>query len=371
MRIAIDGLPLYNPLTGIGHYTLELARHLALVNPEDQVSLVSPRRFVKAARNTKEANLKFARRFSPLMDFWWKSSLPRYLRKNRFHLYHGTNYEFPLKADCPIVVTIHDLSVLFHANTHENRRVVDTQAILREAAKRVARIITPTEAIRREVHEQLSVALDRIVAIPEAAKACFYPDASQAALRARNRLRVGDKFVLYVGTVEPRKNLLTLVKAFEQTVKSLGDSSLQLVIAGRKGWLIQDLFAYAKRSPIAKQIRFTGYLSDDELRALYSACKLFVYPSLYEGFGLPPLEAMSCGAPVIASRIPSITEVVGDAAELIAPTDVEGLADLMGRLLPNEVARCAMSVKGIERASQLSWKRTAEMTRAVYVGVVG
>jgi glycosyltransferase involved in cell wall biosynthesis len=240
------------------------------------------------------------------------------------------------------------------------------QAILREAANRVARIITPTEAIKSEVHEQLNVELDRIAAIPEAAKACFFPDNSQEAFLARKRLGVGEKFVLYVGTVEPRKNLLTLVQAFEKAVKILGDSSLQLVIAGRKGWLIDDLFGYVERSPSAGQIKFTGYLSDDELRALYSACDVFVYPSLYEGFGLPPLEAMACGAPVIASRIPSIMEVLGDAAQLVSPTDVEGLTDRAVRLLLNDDERRELSARGLERAGQLSWTRTAELTRAVY-----
>ena len=171
-------------------------------------------------------------------------------------------------------------------------------------------IITPTESVRQEVHEYLQIPLDRIVAVPEAARDCFRPlNGANDTLETRKRFGISNDFLLFVGTIEPRKNLATLLAAFEAVWRQR-PQPLQLVIAGRKGWLVDDLLSTLKRSPAAEQIILTGYLSDDDLCALYSSCAAFVYPSVYEGFGLPPLEAMACGAPVIASRIPAIQEVL-------------------------------------------------------------
>jgi len=231
--------------------------------------------------------------------------------------------------------------------------------------KAATMVVTPTEVVRQEVHEHLQIPLDRIVAIPEAARSVFRRQDPAGTKIVRKRLKITQPFVLYVGTVEPRKNLLSLVRAFEHVLSEC-DFSLQLVIAGRKGWMVDDLFRYVKRSPAAEQIIFTGYLSDDDLCALYSSCALFVYVSLYEGFGLPPLEAMACGAPVIASRIPSLSETVGEAAMLVAPTDVHELAHNIRSLLENEHLRMQLVRKGLQRTSELTWNRTAQLTRAVY-----
>jgi len=226
-------------------------------------------------------------------------------------------------------------------------------------------VITPTEAVRQEVYQHLEISLDRIVTIPEAARSAFRRQDPGLTANVRKRLEITKPFVLYVGTVEPRKNLLTLVRAFEDVVSG-SDFSLQLVIAGRKGWMVDDLFRQVRQSPVAEQIIFTGYLSDDDLCALYSSCALFVYLSLYEGFGLPPLEAMACGAPVIASRIPSLSETISEAALLVAPTDVRELARNIRSLLQDEDLRTQLAKKGAQRASELGWDRTAQLTKAVY-----
>lgn len=366
MRIAIDGLPLCDPLTGVGHYTLELARHLAS-SGRDEVLVVSPRAFLPsldAANNT--ANLRFVQaRINPVNRYWWLLGLPRYIRKNQVEVFHGTNFEVPLRGDCPSVITIHDLSQILYSQTHERRRVRRARQRLPLMARMATIVITPSEAVRREVQEHLHVPLHRIVAIAEAARSSFRPLDLESISSVLKRLRITKPFVLYVGTVEPRKNLLCLVRAFEQIV-SRSDVPLHLVIAGRKGWMVDDLFRHVKKSSASERISFTGYLSDHDLCALYSSCALFVYPSLYEGFGLPPLEAMACGAPVMASNIPSISEVVGNAALLVDPTDVQGLAGHMIRVLQDDQLRRQMSAKGIERAAEFSWGRAARVTRDVY-----
>ncbi|PYS57861.1 MAG: hypothetical protein DMF76_21010, partial [Acidobacteria bacterium] len=170
-------------------------------------------------------------------------------------------------------------------------------------------ICTPTESVKREVCEHLRVKANKVIAIASAARQSFRRVPSEQTLETRRRLAIEDDFLLFVGTLEPRKNLLTLLKAFDQIVRQ---TSLrpQLVIAGGEGWLMDETFSFIKHSGIGDRLLFTGYLDDDELRALYSTCRIFIYPSLYEGFGLPPLEAMACGAPVIAGRVPALQEVL-------------------------------------------------------------
>ena len=367
MRIALDGIPLSEALTGVGHYTFELAQHLAC-SSGDEIFVVSPRRFVSsiASETSPTPNLHLTRGSkSPLNRFWWSMGLPRYVRKHKIEVFHGTNFEVPLTGNCPSVITIHDLSMVLHPQTHERRRVGRARKRLPMMSRAATMVITPTEVVREEVHKHLQIPLDRIVAIPEAARSAFRRQDPTETEIVRKRLKITQPFVLYVGTLEPRKNLLNLVRAFEQVLSEC-DFSLQLVIAGRKGWMVDDLFRHVKRSAAAEQIIFTGYLSDDDLCALYSSCALFVYVSLYEGFGLPPLEAMACGAPVIASRIPSLSETVRDAALLVAPNDVQELAHNIRSLLQNKDLRTQLARKGLQRSSELTWARTAQLTRAVY-----
>lgn len=366
MRIAIDGLPLCDPLTGVGHYTLELARHLAS-SGEDEVLVISPRAFIPSLAAANNAtNLSFIHiRVNPVTRYWWSLGLPGYIRKNQVEVFHGTNFEVPLRGNRPSVVTIHDLSQILYSQTHERRRARRARQRLPLMTRTATIVITPTEAVRQEVHKHLQVPLNRIVAIAEAARSSFRPLDLKSTATVLEQLQITRPFVLYVGTVEPRKNLLTLVRAFEEVVSDR-DLPLRLVMAGRKGWMVDDLYRHVRQSPVAEQIIFTGYLSDDDLCALYSSCAIFVYPSLYEGFGLPPLEAMACGAPVIASRIPSLSETVGEAALLVAPTDTRELAHDIIRLLQDEDLRKQMAQNGMRRAAELRWEQTARLTRAVY-----
>jgi alpha-1,3-rhamnosyl/mannosyltransferase len=370
MRIGIDGLPLSEPKTGVGHYTFELARALALYSPPDEFELISPRPFLSTSENAVEealpSNLRTVEaQVGPISRRWFLFGLPRYIRQQRLTLFHGTNYEVPLRKICPTILTIHDLSLLLHANTHEAPRVRRARSRLPLMARAATLIVTPTESVRHEICEHLKVALNRVVSVPEAPRSIFYPQNAAATLPTRKRLGIEGDFLLFVGTLEPRKNLPTLIRAFRQILRET-NASLQLVIAGKKGWLIDDFFAQVNESELKDKIIFTGYLPDKDLRALYSSCSAFVYPSLYEGFGLPPLEAMACGAPVIASRIPSITEVVGDEALLVNPTNERELAREVICLLQDESLRQRMARGGLQRAARFSWQRTAQLMRDVY-----
>ena len=373
MRVGFDGLPLTIPKTGVGHYTYELVRALATLEPASQFEIVYPSSYspIKPPLEDPEialpANLKLERvRVGPLGRHWWSAGLPRYIRRASFELFHGTNYDVPLWRPCATVLTIHDLSQLLHSKTHERRSVKRAQRRLPLMTRAADAIITPTESVRGNVCELFQVSPERVFAIPEAARACFRPLTFAETAVVRHKLGVGDNFLLTVGTLEPRKNLAVLVTAFEEVMRARPDSNEKLVIAGGLGWLTGPLLEAIEKSPARDRIVLTDYLHDDDLRALYSSCRAFIYPSIYEGFGLPPLEAMACGAPVIASRIPALEETTGGAARLFDPKSASQLAQNVLELLVNENARRQLSTAGQQRAAEFSWEKTARLTWNVY-----
>lgn len=370
MRIALDGVPLAEPKTGIGHYTFELARGLAALAPEYDFELVAHVPIETMVEDAFDAalpaNLRAVHaRVNSLSRRWWTIGLPLYVQQNGITLFHGTNYKIPLWNRCRTVVTIHDLSLLLHSHTHEAELVRRARRRLPATARMASKIITDSESVKREICEHLKVRPEKIAVVPLASRRAFRPVAAAQAAEARRRLGVEEEFLLFVGTVEPRKNLLTLVRAFEELTRRTALRP-QLVIAGQKGWLTEELFALIEQSGLSARILFTGYISDEDLAALYSSCRVCVYPSLYEGFGLPPLEAMSCGAPVITSRIPVIMETMGDAARLVEPTNVRELADTIADVCGRAEERARLSAIGIAQAAKFTWERTARLTLDVY-----
>ncbi|HKP73548.1 MAG TPA: glycosyltransferase family 1 protein [Pyrinomonadaceae bacterium] len=379
MLIGLDAIPLTEARTGVGHYTFELARALSLAAPSDEFELAYPSVYppinlTDENEPTLPPNLRASRVAAGVIDrHWWTVGLPRHIRRSDIRLFHGTNYDVPLWGGCPTVLTIHDLSVYLHPATHLARRVRRARRRLPLMARAATMIITPTESVRREVCERLRVAPAKVVAVPEAPRHVFRPLAPPAALEATRRLGVGENFLLAVGTLEPRKNLVTLVRAFETVARSNAvPDELRLVITGKAGWLTRELFARVESSSVRGRVHFTGYVSEQDLRALYSTCAAFVYPSLYEGFGLPPLEAMACGAPVIASRIDALRETLGDeSAMLFAPTDADALARSITELIGDRDAQRKLSLAGQRRAAGFTWERAARRTLEVYERALG
>lgn len=380
MLIGFDGTPLGELKTGVGHYTFELARQLASLHPADQFVAVSHRQYVPAATDRFTDGLpNLHLSYIPVSRWtrhWWVVGLPSHLKRNAFTLFHGTNYDIPLRGDCPSVLTIHDLSTFVHPQTHEKVAVRRNRYRLPLMARKATMIITPTESVRAEVCERFRTSPPKVVAIGEAAREIFQRQSPERAMRTRARLGINDRFLLCVGTLEPRKNLPVLLQAYELLAARLeafaGGEKMrapQLVLTGRKGWLTNELTDMLQNSPVRERIHFTGYVTDEDLRDLYSSCLMMIYPSLYEGFGLPPLEAMACGAPVLASRIPAITEVVSDgkSARLFDPTRADDLSAAMLELLENPQARDALGAAGLQRARSFSWQQAARSTYEVYL----
>ena len=371
MLVSLDAIPLASRLTGVGHYTLELARHLALASAADQFELVSPFNFNTTVPGGESlpSNLRLVRaEVGALGRRWFAVGLPLLLRRAATDLFHGTNYEVPLwGATVRRVLTVHDLSLLLHPETHEARLVRRGRRRLPLMARAASVIITPSESVRAELANTSASNRRRPSPSPKRRAKSSAPRATTRRLEVRRRLGVEDEFLLFVGTVEPRKNLMTLVAAFDEVLSST-ELRPQLVIAGGEGWLTNELHERVERSGVKDRLRFTGYVTDEDLRALYSSCRVFVYPSLYEGFGLPPLEAMACGAPVVASPIPASSRRGRgtDAARVVAPTDTGGLARELVGLLTDENERRRLSALGRERASRFTWERTARATLEVY-----
>jgi alpha-1,3-rhamnosyl/mannosyltransferase len=373
MLIGLDAIPLTEPLTGVGRYTLELSRALASASPSDEFELAYPSRYepinVTSEGETARANLKTARvEVGALGRRWWLVGLPRYARRRGYALFHGTNYEIPLRAPCPTVLTIHDLSVFTHAETHVARRARRLRLRLPVMARAATLIITPTEAVRGEACALLKLDPEKVVAIHEAPREFFQPVARDEAAATLRRLGVEGHFLLAAGTIEPRKNLATLVRAFERIARE-GDVSraLRLVIVGREGWLTRELRALVANSTARGRISFTGYISDEDLRALYSTCLAFVSPSIYEGFGLPPLEAAACGAPVVASRISAHLETLGEhAALLFDPSNTDELVHVLMKIADDAAWRERFSRAARARAALFTWEHAARATLEVH-----
>src|SRR5215510_5400346 len=367
MHVGLDALPLTSPRTGVGHYTLELARALAALSPEHTFELVAYRQLDPAILHEVEihgpANLRLAipRRYQK----WWGIGLPRYVRKAQLDLFHGTNYEVPLWNKPRSILTIHDLSLLLHPDKHETHLARRASRRLPIMARSASVIITATEQIKLEICEKLRVSADCVRVTPYAPRRIFQPAPAAELLEVRRRLRIEEDFILCVGTLEPRKNLFTLVRAFEEILHS-NPRAPQLVIAGGAGWLMDEFTSFAEASKLGDRLRLTGYLPDEDLRALYSSCTVFVFPSIYEGFGLPPLEAMACGASVIASDIPVFRETLGKAARLVDTRKISELATAIADLLRDEGERQHLATAGQVHARQFSWDRTARLTLAAY-----
>ncbi len=310
----------------------------------------------------------------PVVRILWEQVVqPFALRKERVDLLHALAFVTPLLSPCPMVVTIYDLSFLLYPESFKRFKRFYLGLFTRLSARRARRIIAISESTKRDVVRLLGVPPEKVEVIYCGIDEAFRPLAplppqswgergEVAAFRSKRGLP--ERFILFVGTIEPRKNVTRLIEAFADLRFAICD--LRLVIGGAKGWFYQDVFARVEELGLEGQVMFPGYIPVSELPLWYNAAELFVYPSLYEGFGLPPLEAMACGTPVITANTSSLPEVVGEAGLTVDPLDVEGLAKAMRRVLGDEALRQEMRKRGLQRARGFSWTKTAQETVQVY-----
>jgi glycosyltransferase involved in cell wall biosynthesis len=293
---------------------------------------------------------------------------PRLARKDGLSLLHMTYVAPPILA-CPLILSIHDVSYRVYPQFFSPRVRLLLGLLVRPGARRAARIITISESAKRDIVRFYRVPPERIVVTPLAAGGQFRPQSESDVSRVRRSYKLPTRYILAVGNVQPRKNLPRLVRAFGTLVTDIPD--LALVIAGQSGWQGSEVEATVRQLGLAERVRFTGFVPNADLPALYGGAELFCYPSLYEGFGLPPLEAMACGTPTVTSNTASLPEVVGDAAVTVDPTSVAEISSALRSLLEDPRRRADYSRRGIARAALFSWDHTARLTRDVYAAVSG
>jgi glycosyltransferase involved in cell wall biosynthesis len=304
---------------------------------------------------------------SPLARLWREHVLlPQACRRERVDVLHCPKSAVPYFAPCPVVVTLHDLIPIKHPETERFAARVYWRLQIPIAARRSDFIITDSEHARREIMADFHVPDERIRTVMLAYDPVMLASRDEATGRAvRDRYGLPPEYILYVGTIQPRKNLMTLIEAYGRLRRDEGLAT-RLVIVGRKGWLYDALFARIRELGLGEEVIFTGFVPDEELPFIYDGARVFVYLSLFEGFGLPPLEAMACGVPVITSDTTSLPEVVGDAGITLPPADVTGVANAIRRVLGDRGLAAAMGEKGLVRARGFSWEATARQTLAIY-----
>jgi len=378
IRVAFNATPLLSPLTGIGNYIVELGRAFAQLGGVDAYSYYRYRWREGRPQPPQAADgaPSLVQRVRPWLPFrsalrravhgvGFAAGLPRY----RIQVYHEQNY-VPLSYDVPVVVTIHDLSWVRYPETQPPDRVRWLSRGVPEALERSSAILVDSDFVRSEVVATFGVAPERVTTAHLGVGAAFHPrpDAATAGTLRALGLRHG-AYVLTVGTIEPRKNVAHVLEAYAMLPAALRER-YPLVVAGAHGWRSPAMIGRLRELADRGQIRFLGRVAAAMLPDLYAGAALFVFPSRYEGFGLPPLEAMASGVPVVVSDRASLPEVVGDAGWTLDPDRPDATALTIAAALDDSAARTAIASRGLERAARFTWAACAATTRATYRAIL-
>ena len=360
MRVTLCVDALGPQLTGIGRYTWELCQRLPARKEISEVQFFARRRLIDDPGQLV--------RGEPVFPGRWLKRYARRMRARRVlatTLVHGPNFFLPPNAGTG-VVTVHDLSVVRFPETHPPARVEQFERLLADSVSRAAQVITDTEMVRSEVIDHFSLPPDKVTAVPLGVEPAFAPFAAEILRPALSKwgLEPGC-YGLCVATFEPRKRIAELIRAWRALPLEIRNR-VPLVIAGGSGWRNEELMEAVAKAGEEGWLHNLGFVSQDDLPNLYAGAALFVYPSIYEGFGLPPLEAMASGTPVLASNRTCLAEVCGDAARYFDPDDCEGTARLIESSLSDQAWLESARVRGLERARSYSWERCVDGTVAVY-----
>jgi glycosyltransferase involved in cell wall biosynthesis len=376
MKIILDISPLLLESVGVRSYTINLVRNILKLNKEGEVLL-----FPFLTEKTKKIfeglhykgfvfNERYQKWLFAILSHLGGGNLisKRYL--NHWDLF-WTSGTFLLPIRCRIVGTIYDLTTILFPQFHKRNVVEHHERIFNYFKKNASLIIAISENTKSDIVKYLHIPEDKIRTIYCGVGDEFRRIEDVQYLKSRLKgIGIDYPYILYLGTLEPRKNLERLIEAFIQLKKGKRINE-KLVVSGLKGWGYQSIFDRVASSSIEKEVIFAGFVPNEFLPFLYNGASAFVYPSLYEGFGLPVLEAMACGVPVVTSNVSSLPEVAGDAAVLINPYSVDELADRIWRILSYEDLRNSCITKGIERAKSFTWERCAMETLKAFNEVCG
>jgi glycosyltransferase involved in cell wall biosynthesis len=364
MQIGVDARLIHHQPAGISRYTSHLLRALAQLDTTDQFTVFQHRRH--RVPLIEQANFRRATLFAPVHTRLEQFMLSLELMRFPLDLLHSPDFIPPLHASMPTVITVHDLAFLHwpHFLTKDSAAYYGQ---IDPAVKRADHIIVPSEHTKQDLIAQLGVPQRKVSVIYEAADERFVPlPVEETRAQITQKYGLPARFVLFVGTIEPRKNVDGLLRAFHYLRAKYGAAETGLVIAGGRGWLYDQVLALAHELDLTESTYFLGRVPDHDLHRLYVAARCHVHAAHYEGFGLPPLEAMACGTPTIVSNVSSLPEVVGDAALLVNPENVEEIAIALHRLLNDDHLHAELREKGHQRARCYSWELAARRTLEVY-----
>jgi glycosyltransferase involved in cell wall biosynthesis len=365
MRVAIDARKLHD--FGIGTYIRNLLRNLARIDRETEYVLLCRQADMGVTRQLGE-NFRAVLEPSPNYSIREQAHIPYLLLREKPDVYHAPHYVLPPLVPCRSVVTIHDtIHMMFPQYLPNRGAYAYARTLMWTAAKRSDRILTVSESSRRDIVRYFKVPPEKVVVIYNALDERFGAEPRPEEIaRVRERFQLDHGFVLYVGNIKPHKNLVRLIEAFE-ALRRDGFDELKLLIIGDEITKWPELRRAVHRYKLHKHVRFLGFQSEETLAILYRLAAVFVFPSLYEGFGLPPLEAMASGTPVVTSNLSSLPEVAGDAALLVDPYDVAAIRDAIRRVLTEPALREDLRRKGLVRAKQFSWEQSVSRTRQIYL----
>lgn len=379
MRIGIDARFLTHPQPGgFKTYTVSLITALARIDSENEYVLYVDRQ--PNPRDAVPSQPNFVTRVVPaslpVVGLPWREqvALGRQVKADRIHLFHSPCLTAPLRLACPLVITVHDMiwaspeNFTSRGSWSLKRRFIDWYNYLvpRYAIPRAAAVITVSHASRESIQKTLKINAEKVVVTHEAAGAAFQVMDDSACLEAvRNKYHLPSKYLLALGAADPRKNIKSLIQAYGLLAEDTREK-YHLVIVWTHPFLAGEISKLVEELGLSKRVHFLRQVPNEDLASIYNLASLFVFPSRYEGFGLPLLEAMSCGVPVVAANNSSIPEIVGDAAILFDAQDVTGLSAAIERVLMDEPLRARLKRDGLERASKFSWDKCGAETIAVY-----
>jgi glycosyltransferase involved in cell wall biosynthesis len=369
MHIAIDGHTIGTQLAGNVTYVTNLLEALADIDTKNSYTvyvflLDAEQRYRDRWPNVNVRRLD--RRAGRLGRYLWSFRTP--LREDKPDIFF-VQFNAPRHIECKLVTAVHDLSFEHLPETFRWHEAPRMRYAIRRTALRSDHVVACSEYSRQDIIQTYKLPESRVTTVHLAAPDFLQKVTAPERLNAiRDKYALPNDFILGVGSIQPRKNLERLIAAYAIVARK--NPIPPLVLVGKKAWLHESSVDAAMMHGVADRVIFTGFVPDEDLAALYTAATIFVYPSLFEGFGLPPLEAMACGAPVITSNRTSLPEVVGDAGIMIDPYDVAAIADAMERLLADAQLRFIMSARGIERAKTFSWEKTARETLNVFERVM-
>lgn len=366
MHIAIDYTPAIRQQAGIGRLTRHLVRELVQMEPRHRYTLfvAGPvdRRSAEWAGWPANVRLRPTPISERLLTILWhrlRLPLPVEWFTGSCDLFHSTDFVLPPTAGARTLLTVHDLTFLRYPDCAHPALRAYLQAVVPRSLARADRVVADSQSTKQDLVELLGLPAEKIAVVYGGIEPRFSPaDKTLKVSKTFRVLGLDQPYILSVGTLEPRKNYARLIRAYARLCEATGLPHL-LAIAGGKGWLYDSVFAEVHRLGVEERVRFLGFVNDAALPALYRGAELFVFPSLYEGFGFPPLEAMACGCPVVSSNSSSLPEVCGDAAILVPPEDEQALADAMSGVLGNAGRRQALRERGLAQAARFTWPAAA------------